>query len=82
MLDAPDIREAHSADHTEDLQFLPDLVVEPTSTQDVADLLRWAHGHRIPVTPAGAWTGLSGGALPVRGGISLSTRRLNPDRPH
>ena len=77
VLDAPDIREAHSADHTEDLQFLPDLVVEPTSTEDVVDLLRWAHGHRIPVTPAGAWTGLSGGALPVRGGISLSTRRLN-----
>ena len=35
VLDAPDIREAHSADHTEDLQFLPDLVVEPTSTEDV-----------------------------------------------
>ena len=77
VLDALDIRQAHSADHTEDLQFLPDVVVEPTSTQDVAELLRWAHDHRIPVTPAGAWTGLSGGALPVRGGISLSTRRLN-----
>jgi len=31
----------------------------------------------VPVTPAGAWTGLSGGALPVRGGISLSTKRLD-----
>lgn len=75
--DHAEMREAHSRDHTEDLQFLPDVVVLPTSTQDVSDVLRWAHQHRIPVTPAGAWTGLSGGALPVRGGISLSTRRLN-----
>ena len=75
--DAADVLEAHSADHTEDLRFLPEAVVEPQSTQEVSDVLAWAHAHRIPVTPAGAWTGLSGGALPVRGGISLSTRRLN-----
>lgn len=77
VLDALDIREAHSADHTEDLRFLPDVVVQPRSTKDVADVMRWAHAHAIPVTPAGAWTGLSGGALPVRGGISLSTKRLD-----
>jgi len=77
VLDALDIREAHSADHTEDLRFLPDVVVQPRSTKDVADVMRWAHAHAIPVTPAGAWTGLSGGALPVRGGISMSTKRLD-----
>ena len=39
--------------------------------------MAWAHANDVPVTPAGARTGLSGGALPVEGGISLSTRRLN-----
>lgn len=77
VLDALDIRQAHSADHTEDLRFLPDVVIQPRSTEDVADVMRWAHAHAIPVTPAGAWTGLSGGALPVRGGISMSTQRLD-----
>ena len=70
-------REAHSRDHTEDLQFLPDVVVFPTSTEEVSAVMRWAHAKRVPVTPSGAWTGLSGGALPVRGGIGLSTKRLN-----
>ena len=70
-------REAHSRDHTEDLQFLPDVVVFPTSTADVSAVMQWAHARGVPVTPSGAWTGLSGGALPVRGGIGLSTKRLN-----
>ena len=70
-------REAHSRDHTEDLQFLPEVVVFPTSTADVSAVMQWAHAHGVPVTPSGAWTGLSGGALPVRGGIGLSTKRLN-----
>ena len=72
-----EIRANHSRDHTEDLQFLPDVVVFPDSTEAVSRVLSWAHAHNVPVTPAGAWTGLSGGALPVRGGISLSTKRLD-----
>ncbi|MEC7113369.1 MAG: FAD-binding oxidoreductase, partial [Bacteroidota bacterium] len=70
-------REAHSRDHTEDLQFFPDVVVFPTSTAEVSAVMQWAHARGVPVTPSGAWTGLSGGALPVRGGIGLSTKRLN-----
>ena len=75
--DAAEVLEAHSRDHTEDLHFLPDAVVMPQSTEEVSNVLAWSHTHRIPVTAAGAWTGLSGGALPVHGGISLSTKRLN-----
>ena len=75
--DSQEFRAENSRDHTEDLQFLPDVVVLPKSTEEVAALMRWAHAEQVPVTAAGAWTGLSGGALPVRGGISLSTRRLN-----
>ncbi|MBO75014.1 MAG: FAD-binding oxidoreductase, partial [Flavobacteriales bacterium] len=75
--DAEEIRRRLASDYTEDLVFMPGLVVEPASTQEVQAVLKWAHEHNVPVTPAGAMTGLSGGALPVQGGISLSTRRLN-----
>ena len=77
LRDSADLRAEHSRDHTEDLQFLPDVVAFPKSTAEVSELLTWAHGESVPVTAAGAWTGLSGGALPVKGGISLSTKRMN-----
>lgn len=56
---------------------MPDVVVEPENVQEVSAVMAWAHRHRIPVTPAGARTGLSGGALPVCGGMALSLRRMN-----
>jgi glycolate oxidase len=49
----------------------------PADTAGASAVLRIASRHQIPVTPRGAGTGLSGGALPVMGGISLSTARLN-----
>lgn len=75
--DSEALRRRLASDHTEDLVFMPGLVVEPASTQEVQEVMKWAHAHDVPVTPAGAMTGLSGGALPVEGGISLSTRLLN-----
>jgi FAD/FMN-containing dehydrogenase len=72
-----DTREAHARDETEDLRFLPAAVALPTSTEEVQTILRFAHAHRIPVTPRGGGTGLSGGALPVEGGIVLSLARMN-----
>lgn len=70
-------RRKYGRDETEDLQFDPDLVVLPSSTAEVAAVLELAARERIPVTPRGAGTGLSGGALPVRGGWVLSVERLN-----
>ena len=75
--DSLEHRLAHSQDHTEDLRFMPDAVTFPRNVTQVSQILKWAHAQRIPVTAAGAWTGLSGGALPVKGGVSLSTKRLN-----
>lgn len=69
--------EAHSHDETEDLRFLPSLVLEPLSTEEVKAILRYCRQEKIPVTARGAGTGLSGGALPVKGGISLSLKRMN-----
>ncbi len=67
----------HASDETEDFVFRPEVVVVPHDADGVARTMRFASEHRIPVTPRGAGTGLSGGALPIHGGIVLSTRALN-----
>ena len=67
----------HGRDETEDLQYRPEVVVLPETTEEVAGVLRLAHAHGLPVTPRGAGTGLSGGALPVFAGIVLSLKRMN-----
>ena len=55
----------------------PDAVALPRSAQSVATILKFAHKHKIPVTPRGAGHGYVGGCVPVRGGIALSTERMN-----
>jgi glycolate oxidase len=67
----------NASDETEDLAFAPEVVVTPGTTEAVAAVMRLAGAHRVPVTPRGAGTGLSGGALPVYGGIVLSTKKLD-----
>jgi glycolate oxidase len=57
--------------------MMPDVVVRPGSAASVSAVLRLANERRIPVTPRGAGTGLSGGAVPIYGGIVLSTERMN-----
>lgn len=69
-------REAYAADELK-IPHLPDAVVEPERVEQIQALMRWANRHRIPVTPRGAGTGLSGGALAVRGGVVLSMARFN-----
>ncbi|TMD58123.1 MAG: FAD-binding protein [Chloroflexi bacterium] len=54
----------------------PDAVVIPSSTQDVAKLARFCHDNKVPIVPRGAGTGLSGGAVPVEGGVVLSFARM------
>src|SRR5881396_3883090 len=58
-------------------KHLPDVVVLPRSTDEVAALVRWARAHGLPITPRGAGTGLAGGATPERGGIVLSLNRMD-----
>ncbi len=64
-------------DETEDLSFPPQVVIKPANTQEISEILRIANQYKIPTTPIGARTGLSGGALSVFGGIGLSLERLN-----
>lgn len=67
----------HSHDYTEDLRFLPEVVLKPGSAKEISSILKYCNEKKIPVTPRGAGTGLSGGALPVFAGVVLSTVRLN-----
>jgi glycolate oxidase len=54
----------------------PDAVVLPNDTADVAALARFCHEHGVPIVPRGAGTGLSGGAIPVEGGVVVSFARM------
>lgn len=68
---------AYAKDHTEDLMIYPEVVVKPGSSNEIAALLKHCNERQIPVTARGAGTGLSGGALPAKGGLVLAMERLN-----
>lgn len=67
----------YSHDWTEDLRFPPEVVVKPETTAEVSAILRACHARSVAVTPMGARTGLSGGMLPVYGGVALALERMN-----
>src|SRR5207245_3801742 len=56
---------------------MPDIVVLPRSAEQVAGVVKVCHQERIPFVARGAGTGLSGGALPVDGGILIGPNRMN-----
>ena len=72
-----DIIKEYSHDETEDLSFLPEVVVKPEKAKEISEILIHCNKNKIPVTPCGARTGLSGGSLPIHSGVVLSTERLN-----
>lgn len=71
------LRADYGHDHTEDLLFVPEVVLKPETTEEVSKIMRFCYENNIPVTPSGARTGLSGGALPIHGGVVLSMERFN-----
>ena len=64
-------------DETENLHFLPDIVIKPRTADEISAIMQICNAHGIPVTPRGAGTGLSGGALPHFGGVLISFERMN-----
>jgi len=72
-----EVLSSYAHDETEDLHFLPDIVIKPSSAEEISAILKTCNQYKIPVTPRGAGTGLSGGALPHLGGVLLSIERLN-----
>ena len=75
----PERLEPYSHDEVAGAEFahLPEVVVKPGSATEISEVMRLAHRERIPVTPRGAGSGLSGGAIPLFGGILLSVERMD-----
>lgn len=75
------ITEADRAQHAQDQSahrpHLPDIVVWPETTDEVAAILRYAHEHEMPVTAWGAGTSIEGNPIPVHGGLILNLQRMN-----
>jgi glycolate oxidase len=72
-----EMRHEYSHDMTEDYSFMPEAVLMPGTPQEISAILTICNRHLIPVTPRGAGTGLSGGALPVKHGVVISMERFN-----
>ena len=69
--------DTYAHDETENLHFPPDIVIKPRTAEEISEVMRICNAHKIPVTPRGAGTGLSGGALPQLGGVLIATERMN-----
>lgn len=67
----------YSHDQTENLNFMPGVVLRVRSAGEISEVLKICNRDKIPVTPRGAGTGLSGGALPDLGGVLISMERMN-----
>src|SRR5688500_11610435 len=67
----------YGRDETEHLLYPPEVVLRPRTAEEIGQVMAICNQHRIPVTPRGAGTGLSGGALPHLGGVLISTDRMN-----
>ncbi|MFQ5916155.1 MAG: FAD-binding oxidoreductase, partial [Nitrospinota bacterium] len=77
ILEAFEERITYSRDATQRAEAVPDVVVQAVSTEEVEEVVRLAHRERIPITPRGAGTSTTGGAIPVSGGIVLDLSRMN-----
>ncbi len=69
--------EKYGSDETEKLHYSPAVVVKPRKAEEISALMHLANKHLIPVTPRGAGTGLTGGALPHLGGLVIAMERFN-----
>ncbi|MBI4762974.1 MAG: FAD-binding protein [Deltaproteobacteria bacterium] len=69
--------EPYSHDKVIGLRADPEVVVKVSNAGQISELFRLAQREKIPITPRGAGYGLSGGAVPLQGGIVLSVEKMN-----
>ena len=69
--------EKYGQDETEDLIFFAEVILKPSSDKEISQIAKICNEHIIPLTVRGAGTGLSGGALPIKGGVLLSMEKFN-----
>ncbi|WP_160716651.1 FAD-binding oxidoreductase [Chitinophaga solisilvae] len=75
--DDPEVLYPYGSDQTQHLHFPFDVLVKPGTPEEVSQILRYCSSNGIPVTPRGGGSGVTGGALPVQGGVVLSMERMN-----
>ena len=76
LVSTQDELRTYENDALTNFRVMPEAVVLPTSTEQVQEVLRICHREKIPFVARGSGTGLSGGALPVTGGIVISMARM------
>jgi len=69
--------ENYASDETEAIQQVPGVVLKPSTPEEVSSILKHCNENKLPVTPIGAQTGLSGGAIPQKDGVAVSMERFN-----
>jgi glycolate oxidase len=67
----------HAYDGTPNLNSTPAAIVQPVTTAEVSATMKWAFENQVPLVPRGSGTGLSGGSVPIQGGIVLSMVLMN-----
>lgn len=72
-----EVLKIYGSDETEDLNFPPEVVIKPRNTKEVSEVMRFCYENNLALTPIGARTGLSGGALSIYGGVGLSLEKMN-----
>ena len=77
VLTAKEDLATYSYDGTTTWAHPPDVVVMPTTTAQISEIMKLATANLIPVTPRGSGTNISGGSIPIRGGIVLCTTKMN-----
>jgi glycolate oxidase len=68
---------SYSYDATPNFQALPDAVILPSNTQEISEIVKVCHQHKIPIVPRGSGTNLCAGTVPSEGGIVLLFSRMN-----
>lgn len=73
----PSVLDQHSHDEAYQAPALPDAVAFPESTEEVAQIVKVCARHQCPVIPYGVGTSLEGHVIPIHGGITIDTSRMN-----
>jgi len=77
VLTSKESLKAYSYDGTTSWIHEPDVVLFPTSTQEISAIMKIANAEKIPVTPRGGGTNVSGGSVPIEGGIVMCFTKMN-----
>ncbi|HBE45192.1 MAG TPA: glycolate oxidase subunit GlcD [Deltaproteobacteria bacterium] len=77
VLTSQEALKVYSYDGTTSWIHEPDVVVFPTSSREISEIMKLANREKIPVTPRGGGTNVSGGSIPIKGGIVLCTTKMN-----